>query len=109
VMEGIAFENNGTSLTLESKEILDNVAKLLTANSDVKIKINGYTDNTGNSSNNRKISFRRAQEVRSYLLTKGIAPMRIFVKGFGSEHPIATNKTEEGRMKNRRVEFEKIQ
>ena len=109
VMEGITFENGKAILTTEAKKILDNVVDVLRDIPDLKIQINGFTDNTGNISVNLKMSLLRAQEVRKYLISKGINSQRLFAKGFGSEYPIATNKTESGRAKNRRVEFERIQ
>jgi uncharacterized repeat protein (TIGR01451 family) len=105
VMDGITFELAKATLTQDSKVVLDNIASLLLANPDISIQINGYTDNTGNAASNRKMSLNRAKEVAVYLSSKGIDPKRLLPQGFGPAKPIATNKTEEGRSKNRRVEF----
>jgi uncharacterized repeat protein (TIGR01451 family) len=109
VMEGITFELSKATLTSDSKIVLDNIAKILLENTDIRIQINGYTDNTGNASANRKMSLNRAKEVASYLIAKGISPDRLLPQGFGPAKPIASNKTEEGRSKNRRVEFAPMQ
>jgi uncharacterized repeat protein (TIGR01451 family) len=108
VMEGITFEPAKATLTQDSKIILDNIARFLIENNDIKIQINGYTDNTGNAALNRKMSLYRAKEVASYLISKGIDPIRLIAQGFGLNNTISSNKTEEGRSKNRRVEFARI-
>ncbi|HAP37069.1 MAG TPA: hypothetical protein DCQ28_14505 [Bacteroidetes bacterium] len=108
VMEGITFELGKATLTRESMNILDKISQLLIENSDIKIQVNGYTDNTGNASSNRKMSLYRAKEVTTYLIAKGIDPKRLIAQGFGSNNPITSNKTVEGRAKNRRVEFARM-
>jgi uncharacterized repeat protein (TIGR01451 family) len=109
VMDGITFELSRSTLTAESKVVLDNIATILLENQDIRIQINGYTDNTGNAASNRKMSLNRAKEVATYLVGKGITQNRLLPQGFGPAKPIASNKTEEGRAKNRRVEFAPIQ
>ncbi len=108
VMEGIIFELSKATLTAESKVVLDNIAEMLKANPDIAIQINGYTDNTGNANANRRMSLNRAKEVAAYLVSKGVESRRLMPQGFGPANPIASNKTEEGRAKNRRVEFERV-
>ena len=108
VMEGITFEAAKTTLMPESKIILDNIAQILIENADIKLQINGYTDNTGNAVTNRKMSLNRAKEVMLYLVNKGIDPKRLVAQGFGPNNPLASNKIEEGRAKNRRVEFARM-
>ncbi|MFZ4619612.1 MAG: OmpA family protein [Bacteroidota bacterium] len=108
VMEGITFELSKATLTKDSKLVLDNVAAVLMTDKDLKFQINGYTDNTGNAASNRKMSLNRAKEVAAYLVSKGVDVSRLVPQGFGPNNPIATNKTEEGRAKNRRVEFARI-
>jgi uncharacterized repeat protein (TIGR01451 family) len=108
VMEGITFEAGKTTLTPEAKLILDTIAEMLKITPALKLQINGHTDNTGNAVRNRKISLDRAKEVRNYLIGAGIDEKRLFAQGYGPDKPIASNKTESGRSKNRRVEFTKF-
>lgn len=108
VMDGITFELSKATLTNDSKTVLDNIAKLLKDNPGLNLEINGYTDNTGNAGANRIMSLNRAKEVRDYLVSQGIEPKRLRAQGFGPSNPIASNKTEEGRSKNRRVEFARM-
>ena len=105
VMESITFEPGKSVLTNDAIIVLNTIAKILNEYPQLKIQINGHTDNTGNANANRKVSLARAEVVRSYLMKQGIEPARLFAQGFGPDKPIASNKTEEGRTKNRRVEF----
>ena len=68
----------------------------------------GHTDSIGSAEYNQKLSLRRAEAVKSYLVSKGVAASRIFVEGKGEAQPVADNKTKEGRAKNRRVEIEVV-
>jgi outer membrane protein OmpA-like peptidoglycan-associated protein len=88
--------------------MIDNVYESLKAYPDVKIEISGYTDNTGNPLENRKLSQRRADKVREYLVLHGIDPGRITAVGKGGEDPLVDNKTPEGRAFNRRIEMRRI-
>jgi outer membrane protein OmpA-like peptidoglycan-associated protein len=85
--------------------LLDNVAAVLTSHSQLKIQVEGHTDNQGDDRYNKKLSQRRAEAVVAYLGKKGIAGARLVAKGFGEDKPIADNNTEEGRAQNRRVVF----
>jgi len=73
-----------------------------------KVKISGHTDNVGDSNYNMKLSLRRAEAVRDYLISLGLDPKKVEVIGEGMTKPIADNSTKEGRAKNRRVEVEVI-
>jgi outer membrane protein OmpA-like peptidoglycan-associated protein len=75
-------------------------------NSHVRIRIVGHTDNTGSINFNNNLYLNRANSVRDALIEKGIGSERIIVEGKGSAEPVDTNDTEEGRSRNRRVEFE---
>lgn len=105
VLEGITFKQNSAVLTEEAMVILNNIAKILKENPKLKIQIHGHTDSIGNAIANQRMSLARARAVRTYLMKKGIAGKRLVALGFGFAKPIATNSTEEGRAKNRRVEF----
>jgi outer membrane protein OmpA-like peptidoglycan-associated protein len=102
----IGFETGKSNLTLQSMTNIDKLAKILNDYSDTEINIFGHTDNTGNPDINLDLSLERANAVKDYLISKDVNENRLSAKGFGSNEPIETNDTEEGREKNRRVEFE---
>ena len=82
---------------------------ILKENPNIKVEVGGHTDNLGPEKANQKISEKRALSVKKYLMDKfNISGDRLIVKGYGSTKPIADNKTQEGRSKNRRVEFKII-
>lgn len=105
VLENVLFETNKSVLLQPSFASLDKLASQLEYNSLMKIEIRGHTDNVGNTSKNQTLSEQRAKAVLDYLVAKGIEASRLSFKGFGSSAPIASNDKEEGRKKNRRVEF----
>ncbi|MBQ9440463.1 MAG: OmpA family protein [Paludibacteraceae bacterium] len=74
-------------------------------NADLKFEVQGHTDNTGTVAGNQKLSEQRAQAIVNKLVEMGIAANRLFAKGMGQSAPLADNSTDEGRAKNRRVEF----
>ena len=80
-------------------------AARLVANPDVKIAVEGYTDNRGGAAVNRRLSQARADAVRNYLINKGVPAENITAKGFGPTKPVASNAAEAGRAQNRRVEL----
>jgi len=104
VLEGVQFDTGKASLRAESYPKLDHVFEYMKYKSSVQIEISGHTDNKGKPSRNKVLSEKRAQTCRQYLISKGIDGERIKAIGFGQEQPIATNETEEGREKNRRIE-----
>ena len=108
VLKGVNFASGSAKLMPNSKTILDTVVRTLTEETEIEVEIRGYTDNTGSYEGNMKISQRRADAVKAYLVKNGIASERIKTKGFGPESPVADNKTREGRAKNRRIEFFRI-
>jgi outer membrane protein OmpA-like peptidoglycan-associated protein len=85
--------------------VLNEFLDFLKTNPTVKISINGHTDNVGDPATNMILSENRAKAVYDYLLIEDIDPSRLKFKGFGATKPITSNKTEEGRAKNRRTEF----
>ncbi|RMG46892.1 MAG: OmpA family protein [Acidobacteria bacterium] len=108
VLEGVFFEVNSADLSPASLEVLDRVAESLLDWPNVKVEIGGHTDSTGSAAYNKRLSQKRAEAVRQYLISKGVAPERLTAVGYGEEKPIADNKTKEGRARNRRVELRKI-
>lgn len=106
ILNNIYFETNSADLKTESYDQLDELADWLIKNDHSIIEIAGYTDNIGNEKDNEKLSKERVRSVGSYLIkVRGIKKNRLMAKGYGSSNPIASNDTEEGRQKNRRVEF----
>jgi len=105
VLEGVNFATGKAELTPESQTILDCVAESLVANGDIKVQVGGHTDNTGSAAVNKRLSAARAEAVRQYLISKGVAADRLTAVGFGPSKPIASNKTAAGRAQNRRVEL----
>lgn len=108
-MDGITFDTNKATIKAESMGQVTNIAEILKAFPNIKIKIGGYTDNTGKAGANLKLSKNRANAVRKALIDKGTKADRIKAEGYGSEHPVASNDTEEGRQKNRRIDVNVIE
>jgi outer membrane protein OmpA-like peptidoglycan-associated protein/tetratricopeptide (TPR) repeat protein len=105
VLENIFFETNKATLKPESYTQLEQVLKFMNSNPSVRMEISGHTDNTGTLKYNTKLSQARAEAVVEYLVEHGIDASRFDAKGYAFTQPIAPNDTEEGRAKNRRVEF----
>jgi OOP family OmpA-OmpF porin len=104
----VLFDFDKAVLKNEGKAKLDDLAAKVTAiNLEVVIAI-GHTDSIGSDAYNQKLSVRRAESVKAYLVSKGIAPNRVYTEGKGEKQPVASNKTKDGRQKNRRVEIEVI-
>jgi outer membrane protein OmpA-like peptidoglycan-associated protein len=101
----IYFETNSDKLKEESKKDLDLLVQILNLNKQIKIDVQGHTDNVGDAAYNMELSQKRANAVRQYLINKGIAPDRVSAKGYGETKPVASNDTPEGKAKNRRVEL----
>ena len=99
----LLFATGSATLEPASQEQLNNVAAILKAYPKVKIKLGGYTDNTGDPAANLKLSDDRAKSVEAELVKLGIDPARMQAEGYGQDHPVADNKTEEGRQLNRRI------
>ena len=101
----VTFAFDSSNLTTLAKTNLDKLVQVLVNNPDTNINIYGHTDSKGSDDYNQKLSERRANSVKAYLVSKGIASSRMFALGEGESMPVASNDTEEGRAKNRRVEF----
>jgi len=104
----ILFEQSKAELISSSLDGLDKLYKLLSSNPTIEIEISGHTDNQGDESKNLILSQHRAEAVKLYLVTKGIAGHRIIAKGYGSQFPMESNEQEETRKLNRRVEYKII-
>jgi len=106
IMKQVEFMYDSATILPGSFPILDEVVRLLQANPEIKlVRIEGHTDRRGTDEYNDRLSNIRANSVKQYLIKKGIDPNRLTSIGFGARKPIASNETEEGRQKNRRVEF----
>lgn len=105
----IFFATNRARIQRRSYPLLNEIAVALKDNPSLKVEIGGHTDNVGKASYNKKLSQKRAEAVRDYLIEKGgVNGARLTAIGYGQDKPIASNRTARGRDKNRRVEF-KIQ
>ncbi len=107
-LEGVQFQSGSDVLLRSSYAKLDKVVEVMNSHDEFKLKISGYTDNTGNADSNLALSKKRAHAAEKYLVDKGIDASRISAEGYGIANPIADNNTREGRAKNRRVEFEVV-
>jgi len=106
ITEQINFELDSARITgAMSFQILDEVTRILIANPDLEVRIEGHTDNQGSARYNLRLSQSRAESVLDYLVSQGVSGRRLTAVGFGLESPIADNSTAEGRAINRRVEF----
>ena len=101
----INFATASYQIPEENKAILNNAAILLKNVKDAKLTVAGYTDSTGNANSNKALSLKRAQAVVDYLVSQGVDAAQLSAVGHGADHPVADNATEEGRFKNRRIEF----
>jgi outer membrane protein OmpA-like peptidoglycan-associated protein len=101
----INFASGSSEIPADNKAILDQAVTLLNKVSGVKLNVGGHTDSTGNAASNKALSQRRAQAVVDYLTSKGVDASKLVAQGHGSDQPVAENTTDEGRFKNRRIEF----
>jgi OOP family OmpA-OmpF porin len=99
----LVFDTGSATLGPESKEQIDNIAAILVAYPNIKLKVGGYTDNVGDSQSNLQLSQERATTVVSELVRRGITPDRLTAVGYGEQYPVADNSLEEGRAQNRRI------
>lgn len=104
---GINFDTGKATIQPSSENVLNEIVKLLQQNPDLKLRVEGHTDNQGAAAANQALSEKRAQSVVAWLTSHGIAATRLTAKGLGQTKPVADNSTEDGRAKNRRVELVK--
>ncbi len=105
ITEQVRFSLGAATIEPSSFALLDDVARVLTDNPSLEVRIEGHTDNVGDEKLNIRLSQARAESVRTFLVDRGINPARLEAVGYGPTRPIDTNRTEEGRANNRRVEF----
>jgi OOP family OmpA-OmpF porin len=99
------FDFDKATLKREGEVKVDEVVRAMKAEPKLRATVDGYTDSIGTEAYNQRLSERRANAVRSYMVSQGIDASRITARGYGESHPVADNKTAEGRAKNRRVEI----
>lgn len=103
----INFDTAKSDIKPEAQGIIKAIAMMLKTNSELKLSVEGHTDNVGDAKSNKTLSEARARAVMSAVIMQDIDPKRLGAAGFGMEQPVADNRTEEGRAKNRRVELVK--
>jgi outer membrane protein OmpA-like peptidoglycan-associated protein len=105
IKQKIHFAFGKATIRPVSYPILDEVADVIRQNAKIRVRIEGHTDSRGGLKFNMRLSQRRANAVRGYLIEKGIAPHRLVARGYGPKRPLESNRTNAGRAANRRVEF----
>ena len=105
ILKNVFFDIDKFTLREESKIELGKLVAFMKLNNTVRIELGGHTDNTGDKARNSVLSANRAKAVYDYLVQNGIEDFRLSYKGYADAQPVADNKTEEGRQKNRRTEF----
>jgi len=108
VLHGVHFATSKADLTRGSAPVLDAVVRVLKANPNLRLEVQGHTDATGSLRFNRRLSEQRAKAVAAYFTAHGVDSGRLTAKGYGPSQPAATNDTAEGRAKNRRVELKPL-
>lgn len=105
VLNDVHFEFDSAKLTGGARRVLDRVVLGMKSQADLRVEIGGHTDALGTNAYNQSLSQRRATAVRDFLVDRGVDGSRLTVEGYGENNPVADNETEEGRARNRRVEF----
>jgi outer membrane protein OmpA-like peptidoglycan-associated protein len=105
VFDNLHFETGTTQLTSGSRITVESLAAILKAYPAVAVQLEGHTDNTGDPAANQKLSLDRANAVKALLVERGTADSRISTAGLGQDKPVASNDTEAGRARNRRIEL----
>ena len=108
ILRGVNFDFDKSDIRADARPVLDEAARTLKEEGDVRVAVGGHTDSIGTDSYNEGLSIRRANAVANYLAARGIARSRMEVDGFGESRPVASNDTADGRAQNRRVELSVI-
>jgi OOP family OmpA-OmpF porin len=104
----ISFDTGKSVIRDESKPVIDQIVDMMKQNSELKIGVEGHTDNVGSAASNKTLSEERAKAVVNAIVSQGISADRLSAAGYGMDKPVADNDTEEGRAKNRRVELVRL-
>ncbi|MDX2174665.1 MAG: OmpA family protein [Bacteroidota bacterium] len=105
IIDNIYYNTNSAELTKESRIVIEAFSNYLKENRDIKIEIQGHTDNVGKAKDNEALSANRSNSIKFMLEELGVDGKRVTAVGYGDKKPIAPNTTEDGRAKNRRTEF----
>lgn len=105
ILRGVNFDFDKSNIRPDARPILDAAVDVLNQEPDIDVSVQGYTDSIGTEAYNQKLSQRRADSVKQYLVAGGISAARLTAIGYGESNPVATNETEDGRAQNRRVEL----
>jgi OOP family OmpA-OmpF porin len=105
ILDDVLFDFDKSNIKPEAGAILDRLVAFMNENKDKSVNLSGHTDNVGTEAYNQRLSERRVNSVKDYIVKKGVDAGRVSGQGFGESKPIADNKTREGRAKNRRVEI----
>ena len=108
-LNNMYFDPGKFDIKEECIPTVDSLVTIFKNNERFRAEIAGYTDDVGNEGENVRLSQRRADAIRTYLISKGVPAHRVLAKGYGKKFPIAANTSEEGRKKNRRTEIKVIQ
>lgn len=108
VLKNVNFESNSDKLTSGSNTELDKAVTAMNKYGDLRIEIQAHSDSVGDAGYNQSLSEKRANSVRDYMVSEGIAADRMVAKGYGESQPVADNNTRDGRAENRRVELKII-
>jgi outer membrane protein OmpA-like peptidoglycan-associated protein len=108
VLPGVGFAPGTARLRPESYGTLDSVARILQADTTVRVEIGAHTDNAGIAAQNLHLSNLQADAVRTYLVTKGVNFQQVQARGYGGSVPLTTDNTPRGRLANRRVEIRPV-
>ena len=101
----IEFQSGSAALTAQGRLVLDEMARALAGIQGSRVEVVGHTDAVGDRQDNIRLSLARASEVKAYLVERGIPGERLGVTGYGPDRPLADNDSEQGRARNRRIEF----
>lgn len=105
-LQNVTFQFNSSELTENGKSVLEPAVRFLVSQPTVRADVAGHTDSVGSDAYNKKLSLRRADSVRAFLISRGVAPGQLTSVGFGESRPIDSNATDAGRTRNRRVELQ---
>jgi len=105
VFDHLNFDSSTTNLTPDSNQTVTDLVSIMKCYPNSNVQLEGHTDSTGDPDANKKLSVDRAEAVKGMMVAAGIDPNRISTAGWGQEKPIASNDTEDGKLKNRRTEL----